>query len=83
ADADADGFGSPNYTVQACTAPAGYVDNTDDCDDLDATVGACDEEEDSGGDGKRALCATTSAPTAFGLLVGALGLTLTRRRRAV
>jgi hypothetical protein len=54
-----------------------------DCDDLDATVGACDEEEDSGGDGKRALCATTSAPTAFGLFVGALGLTLTRRRRAV
>ncbi|MBL8615480.1 MAG: FG-GAP repeat protein [Deltaproteobacteria bacterium] len=48
ADADADGFGSPNYTVQACTAPAGYVDNTDDCDDLDAMIrpGAieiCDE----------------------------------------
>ncbi|MBK9646705.1 MAG: FG-GAP repeat protein [Deltaproteobacteria bacterium] len=56
-----------------------------DCDDLDATVGACDAPEDSGGgsDGKRALCATTSAPTALGLLVGALGLTLTRRRRAV
>lgn len=32
-DADGDGFGDPNVSVRACTPPAGYVDNSDDCDD--------------------------------------------------
>lgn len=31
-DADHDGFGGPTFAA-ACTAPDGYVDNTDDCDD--------------------------------------------------
>jgi hypothetical protein len=30
-DADLDGYGDPGRTVQACTVPAGYADNDDDC----------------------------------------------------
>ncbi len=37
-DADADGYGDPAATVVACAAPAGHVDNADDCDDTDAAV---------------------------------------------
>ena len=36
-DADGDGHGGQQVQVSACSAPAGYVTNTDDCDDLDAT----------------------------------------------
>ncbi len=36
ADADGDGFGDAATSVEACGAPAGYVDNADDCDDTDA-----------------------------------------------
>ena len=32
-DADNDGYGNPVVTVQACSQPAGYVDNNSDCDD--------------------------------------------------
>jgi hypothetical protein len=32
-DDDGDGFGDPEVTLTACTAPAGYVDNADDCYD--------------------------------------------------
>ncbi|MCB9762815.1 MAG: right-handed parallel beta-helix repeat-containing protein [Alphaproteobacteria bacterium] len=35
ADADGDGFGNPDYPRAACTLPAGYVEDADDCDDLD------------------------------------------------
>ena len=38
ADGDADGFGDPAATRDACAAPAGYVANADDCDDLHASV---------------------------------------------
>ena len=38
ADADGDGAGSPAFDLDACEAPTGYVDNADDCDDLDATA---------------------------------------------
>jgi hypothetical protein len=38
ADADGDGFGDPATGVPACTAPEGYVDNSDDCDDTDTNV---------------------------------------------
>ncbi len=35
-DADGDGYGDPTIDVRACAAPAGYVGNSDDCDDTDA-----------------------------------------------
>ncbi|QDG53122.1 hypothetical protein FIV42_20965 [Persicimonas caeni] len=37
-DADADGFGDPATEIVACSAPADYVANADDCDDSDAST---------------------------------------------
>lgn len=34
-DADGDGYGHGGFPITACTAPAGYVVNDDDCDDVD------------------------------------------------
>ncbi len=50
ADSDNDGFGGNRLTVEACEAPDGYVDNSDDCDDLEADTypdahEVCDEED--------------------------------------
>ncbi len=36
ADADGDGHGGQQFQWSACSAPAGYVTSSDDCDDLDA-----------------------------------------------
>jgi len=33
-DADNDGYGAAHLSVQACLVPAGYVANSEDCDDL-------------------------------------------------
>ena len=38
ADGDGDGFGNNAYTEEACSAPAGYVPNGNDCDDENASV---------------------------------------------
>jgi hypothetical protein len=38
ADADGDGYGNPQDMITSCTQPDGYVANSDDCDDSDATV---------------------------------------------
>jgi len=32
-DQDNDGYGNPSITIQACSAPSGYVSNSDDCND--------------------------------------------------
>lgn len=51
-DLDNDGYGSSTYT-EACEAPAGFVDNMNDCDDSDSYVnpGAqeiyCDDVDDN------------------------------------
>ncbi len=36
ADSDGDGYGGTQFTQDACEQPDGYVDNGDDCDDLEA-----------------------------------------------
>ncbi len=36
-DVDGDGYGDPGITISACSAPSGYVDNAEDCDDDDAS----------------------------------------------
>ena len=49
ADADADGHGDATASVQACSAPAGAVDTSDDCDDTDPdTYTGADEICDDG-----------------------------------
>ncbi len=34
-DQDTDGRGNPGLSIQACSAPAGYVDNANDCNDAE------------------------------------------------
>lgn len=38
ADADADGYGSPFVTTQACTLPSGFSTNNTDCNDSAASI---------------------------------------------
>ncbi|HNH48949.1 MAG TPA: putative metal-binding motif-containing protein, partial [Myxococcota bacterium] len=45
-DEDTDGFGDANASTVACTAPAGYVADSTDCDDGDAAVHPGAEEPD-------------------------------------
>ena len=44
ADADADGYGDPATTEQACSAPAGYIAVARDCNDADASVSPAETE---------------------------------------
>jgi len=50
-DADGDGAGGSQFVIESCgEAPAGYVDNSTDCDDLDASslpggTEVCDEAD--------------------------------------
>ena len=37
-DSDGDGFGSLNISTQDCSQPAGFVSNSDDCDDNNAQI---------------------------------------------
>ncbi|MSQ02715.1 MAG: hypothetical protein EXR71_12630, partial [Myxococcales bacterium] len=37
-DADGDGYGDASVSLDACSTPAGYVRDDDDCDDTDAAI---------------------------------------------
>jgi hypothetical protein len=65
-DADGDGYGQDFPTTTACVMPAGFADNSDDCDDADASRGPpltyyADLDGDGYGTGAGyPLCARTS-----------------------
>ncbi len=49
-DADDDGFGAPDFVIHACESPAGFVGNSEDCDDLRSDVSpraaeVCDDDD--------------------------------------
>ncbi|MAA77718.1 MAG: hypothetical protein CL916_00540 [Deltaproteobacteria bacterium] len=49
-DQDQDGFGDPATTSLACSTPEGYVDNQEDCNDIDSQIHpdadeTCDEQD--------------------------------------
>ncbi len=50
ADADGDGHGGTQFTVTACRAPNGYVEASDDCDDLAPAVNPSATETCNGTD---------------------------------
>ena len=50
ADSDGDGYGDPADRQDACSAPEGFVDNPDDCDDTLAEVNPDGTEVCGGGD---------------------------------
>ena len=51
ADSDGDGFGDPGALVSACEPPSGYVNDSSDCDDADASVSPIASERcDGAGD---------------------------------
>ncbi|MFZ5477995.1 MAG: putative metal-binding motif-containing protein [Myxococcota bacterium] len=43
-DADSDGYGTSATTTTGCSAPSGYVSNSTDCDDGDASISPGDPE---------------------------------------
>ena len=50
ADSDMDGFGDPNNSTQACSAPANFVSDNTDCDDTDSSVNPSASEACDGAD---------------------------------
>ena len=48
-DYDGDGFGTPHVAQSVCEIPAGWVEDTSDCDDLDASVNPDGQEVCNGG----------------------------------
>ncbi len=60
-DADGDGFGTASETLEAAAQPAGYVAESNDCDDADAAVNpaaseSCGDGVDQDCDGMDASC---------------------------
>ncbi len=58
ADVDADGFGDVSATVYACTAPLGFVDNGEDCDDSQLLYE--DVDADGYGSSNEVACGVTN-----------------------
>jgi large repetitive protein len=55
-DVDVDGYGNADTSIEACSQPPGYVDNSDDCDDSNSglnpdTPWYADGDGDGDGDG--------------------------------
>jgi len=46
ADGDEDGEGDAGVSLEACSQPDGYVSNTTDCDDADASLNTADADAD-------------------------------------
>jgi len=68
ADGDNDGFGNVALNTQACTAPAGYVASSTDCDDAKPAVNpgmneVCGNNLDDDCAGGDAACAPVCTPT--------------------
>ncbi len=64
-DSDMDGFGNPNISVMACTAPSGYVTDNTDCDDTNAAIHPNTvwyEDTDGDGFGNPSAFVTTCDP---------------------
>ena len=89
-DADGDGYGSPDDTLDLCEAPTGYVDNGDDCNDNDFGSIECDDEPtDPGVDGSTGTadsggCGCSSGaggPEEALLLLAIFGIASRRRDR--
>ncbi len=60
-DADGDGRGNAAESIQACSAPAGYVSDSSDCNDADATLPRA-FSQDFDGDGYGDIWAISPAP---------------------
>jgi hypothetical protein len=60
-DADGDGRGNPSVSTQACSAPAGWVSNSSDCNDADASLPRY-FSQDSDGDGYGSIAVFGPAP---------------------
>lgn len=66
-DLDADGYGGPDFSIEACALPTGYAPTDDDCDDGDSAVSPGDPErcggEDEDCDGAVDEASAIDAPT--------------------
>jgi hypothetical protein len=63
-DGDGDGYGDPSNLVSTCEIAVGYVDNNDDCDDLDSAINPDTPwYSDNDGDGFGALAQSVMSCT--------------------